>query len=143
MEFGLVASLTHPWHDPIMSRPPTPFGRRRSTIRRLTTLGVALLCAVAAAGCSPITGPRERVLTLEVPEQTVSCYGMFETQCLQVREPSGAARWIFYDEIEGFTYEPGFRYVLSVVEREIPIPLADGPSVAYRLLRIISKTPAP
>lgn len=111
-------------------------------MRRLGTLGIALLCSVAAS-CSSITEPRERLFTVEIAEQQVPCVGMFPQQCLQVRERSDAPWELFYDGIEGFTYEPGFRYVLRVAERRIPDPPADGSSLAYRLLRVVSKTPAP
>jgi hypothetical protein len=109
-------------------------------MRRLGTSGVALLCVTAS--CSSITQPGERLLTLEVAEQRVACVGTVPQQCLQVRERSDAPWQLFYDGIDGFTYEPGFRYVLRVAERRIPDPPADGSSLAYRLLGIVSKTAA-
>jgi hypothetical protein len=110
--------------------------------RTLLGLAVALLCSVAAA-CSSATGPGERALHLEVAEQRVPCVGVGPQECLQVREQSDASWQLFYSHIEGFAYEPGFRYVLRVAERPVPNPPADGSSLAYRLLRVISKTPAP
>ena len=109
--------------------------------RTLLSLAVAILCSVAVA-CSSSTAPGERELLLEVSEQRVPCVGEAQQQCLQVREQSDAAWKLFYDDIEGFAYEPGFRYVLRVAERDVPNPPADGSSLAYRLLRVVSKTPA-
>jgi hypothetical protein len=110
--------------------------------RRIIGLGVGLLCSVAAS-CSSATAPVEREIRLEVSEQRVPCVGEGRQECLQVREQSGAAWQLFYGSIEGFAYEPGFRYVLQVAERPVPHPPADGSSLAYRLLRVISRTPAP
>jgi hypothetical protein len=73
----------------------------------------------------------------------VPCVGEGARECLQVRERSDAPWQLFYDYIEGFAYEPGFRYVLRIAERPIPNPPADASSAAYRLLRVISRTPAP
>ena len=59
--------------------------------------------------------------------------------CLQVRERPDAPWHLFYDVIEGFTYEPGYQYALRVAVRVVPNPPADGSSVAYRLLAILTK----
>jgi hypothetical protein len=128
--------------DPAVSRPTAPLHERRRMMRWLSTVGIALLCSIAAS-CSSITEPRERLFTLEVAEQRVPCVGMFPRECLQARERSDAPWELFYDPIEGFTYEPGFRYVLRVAERRVPDPPADGSSLAYRLLLVVSKTAAP
>jgi hypothetical protein len=109
--------------------------------RRLVTLGVGLLFS-AAVSCSSATGPQEREIRLEISEQRVPCVGVGPQECLQVREQSDASWKLFYGDIEGFAYEPGFRYVLQVAERPVPNPPADGSSLAYRLLRVISRTPA-
>jgi hypothetical protein len=69
--------------------------------------------------------------------------GVGPRECLQVREQSNAPWRLFYDDIEAFAYEPGFRYALRVAERPVARPLADGSSLAYRLLRVVSKTRVP
>ncbi len=124
-----------------MRRHIAPLRQRSKTARYLLTLGVGLLCS-AAAGCSSATGLTEREFSLEVSEQRVPCIGVGPQECLQVRESSDVAWQLFYDNIEGFTYEPGFRYVLRVAERRVPNPPADSSSLAYRLLHVVSKTPA-
>lgn len=103
----------------------------------------ALLFAAIVSCSSASTGPAERVFELEVAAQRAPCVGLFPTECLQVRERADAPWELFYDAIEGFTYEPGFRYVLSVAQRPIPKRLADGSSFAYRLLAVVSKVPSP
>ena len=108
--------------------------------RRLLLPGALLLAAI---GCSSATGPAERVFDLEVSEQRVPCVGVGPRECLQVREQADAPWQLFYASIEGFTYEPGFRYVLRVAQRPIPNPPADGSSLAYRLVDVVSKAPSP
>jgi hypothetical protein len=45
----------------------------------------------------------------------------------------------FYEQIEGFAYEPGFIYKLLVAKESVKNPSADSPSVKYLLIREISK----
>ena len=114
------------------------------TVRRtrsyLAPLGVAF--AAALSGCSSVAGPDEDILTLEVDAQTQTCTGEMVQECLRVRAP-GETEWrLFYDTIEGFTYEPGFRYVLQVARRTVADPPMDGSSFAYRLLEVLSRDAA-
>jgi hypothetical protein len=125
-----------------MSQPTTPVDQHRRSTRRLRMLGAALLYGVMSS-CTSITGVDERVFDLEVAEQQVPCVGMAPQQCLQVRERSDAPWTLFYDGIEGFTYEPGFRYLLRVAVRQVPNPPADGSSLAYRLVDVLTKTATP
>ena len=123
-----------------------PVPRRRPTLHRLGALVVALL--ISAGGCSQSTGPGEtrageEVVQFEVAAERAPCTGEGHFQCLQVRETPDAPWQLFYDPIEGFTHEPGFRYVLRVARRSVANPPADGSSVAWRLLRILSRTPSP
>ncbi|RXM38438.1 hypothetical protein BOQ62_17625 [Chryseobacterium sp. CH21] len=61
-------------------------------------------------------------------------------QCMQVKE-SAAADWTnFYSKIEGFTYEPGYEYVLKVKTEKIANPPADASSIKYTLIEQVSKT---
>ena len=45
----------------------------------------------------------------------------------------------FYSSIEGFTYEPGYIYALSVKKETIQNPLQDASSFKYSLQEILSK----
>ncbi len=123
-----------------MKRPLAPACQRSEISRNLLSLCVGLLCS-AAVGCRSATEPTERDFNLEVSDHRVPCMAVGPRECLQVRESSEASWQLFYDDIEGFAYEPGFRYVLLIAERRVPNPPADGSSLAYRLLRVVSKTP--
>jgi hypothetical protein len=104
---------------------------------------LAVLLLGAAAACGSPTAPAERVVTLEVGPVRVPCVGEGPRECLQVRERADAAWQLFYDPIVGFEHETGYRYVLRVGRRAVANPPADGSSVAYRLLAVLSKTAAP
>ncbi len=111
------------------------------TARRATVL---LAFAGASLACRSSFDPGEPVLrTTEVAENRVPCVGVGPRECLQVRKAAAAPWELFYSEIVGFTYEPGYRYVLRIAERAVANPPADGSSVAYTLVSVVSKTVAP
>jgi hypothetical protein len=109
-------------------------------MRRRSWTGIPALLALA--GCSGTTGPTE-VRTLEIAEFTVPCIGVGPQECMLVRTEPGAEFQLFYDQILGFTWEPGFRYRLLVsihTRRNAP---ADGSAQLTRLIRVESRTPSP
>lgn len=77
--------------------------------------------------------------TLFVKEALVDCEGEGPMQCMQVRE-GGSDEWVlFYDRIEGFTYEEGYAYELRVAVEPRAKPPADASSLRYRLLEVVTK----
>jgi hypothetical protein len=106
----------------------------------ISTLGLCTLLLLGA--CSELFGPKETVLTFEVAPARVECMGMTPQECLQIRESPDKPWTLFYDEIEGFNFEPGFEYRIRVARRTIANPPADGSSFAYRLLTVLRKVPA-
>ena len=78
-------------------------------------------------------------VTLEVDAHRVACVGEGRTQCLRVRVLPDTSWRRFYDPIEGFTFEEGYRWRLEVEQRRVPNPPADGSSLAYRLMRVIAR----
>jgi len=62
------------------------------------------------------------------------------TFLVQEGKAIGTNSWSnFYSSIEGFDYEAGYTYMLSVKIKHIDNPPADASSYAYRLEEIISK----
>lgn len=116
------------------------WSRGRATI----LLMLVFVASVAAAACRSGTGLEVQV-RMQVAPDSVTCVGAHGPQkCLSVRElvggdASGSWQHLF-ESIEGFSHEPGFLYDLQVARRTIRNPPADGSSVAYRLIRIVSKT---
>ena len=115
-----------------------PFVVRARLLRPL----LPVLLASALAGCQAILGQDRVVQLLEVAPQKVACTGMGPMECLLVRE-QGETDWTyFYDGIAGFTYEPGFSYLLRVQRTEVRNPPVDGSGYEWRLLEMISKKPS-
>jgi hypothetical protein len=115
----------------------------------------ALLIAVGSLACSgaPQTTPNTTETppvettpppsaagqTMFVHESLVDCEGVAPMKCMQVRSNESEDWTWFYDSIEGFTHEPGYRYELRVEVTEVENPPADGSSKKYRLIETVSK----
>lgn len=76
-----------------------------------------------------------------IGSQYQDCVGVGPMKCLQVTKPNGNPE-LFYSSIEGFNYQEGFDYQIEVSSTPIPNPPADGSSVKYTLVKIISQKPA-
>lgn len=112
--------------------------------RAAVLLMLVFVASVAAASCRSGTG-LEVPVRMQVAPDSVTCVGAHGPQkCLSVRELAGDDTWSgwrpFFESIEGFSHEPGYLYDLHLARRPISNPPADGSSVAYRLIRIVSKT---
>ena len=71
-------------------------------------------------------------------------YGSFKQliYLVQENEAIDTDKWsVFYDNIEGFNYEPGYIYDLTISKEKINNPPADGSAVHYKLEQLISKKP--
>jgi len=117
------------------------------TLVLTTAGGDRLTFAGAPTADARYGGEGERVF-LEVAAQRVACpHAMIpDHRCLHVREiaydDSGAVRktgeWEFlYQEIEGYTHEPGVRNVLRLKRYKVPNPPMDGSSIAYVLDMVV------
>ena len=82
-------------------------------------------------------------VTMDVAAHRVPCTGEARMQCLRVRIAPDTAWKLFYDHIEGFTFEDGYRWRLEVDRRRVPDPPADGSSLAYTLVRVVAKKREP
>jgi hypothetical protein len=80
--------------------------------------------------------------TLFVADALVDCEGEGPTKCMRTRASEGEPWTLFYGRIEGFTYEEGNAYELRVEVTEVPNPPADAPSLAHRLVEVVSKKKA-
>lgn len=81
--------------------------------------------------------------TLYVNRELVDCEGGAGPQkCLQVRRRPDELWELFYGEIEGFSFEPGFTYQLRVDVEEVDNPPPDASSLRYALVEIVDKTTA-
>ncbi len=77
----------------------------------------------------------------------VDCTGVGPMSCFQIQkgEEIKDGEWmLFYDQVSGFEYEPGFIYELEVgvSKKTDPVP-TDASSLTYELIEVISKTQDP
>jgi heat shock protein HslJ len=96
------------------------------------------LASVVVAACGPVGGPAEK--TVYVGPSQVDCVGVAPQKCLLIKEKPGDDWTLYYDQIEGFDYEPGYEYELRIVEEEIEDPPADASSIRWTLVEVVSKT---
>jgi heat shock protein HslJ len=112
----------------------------------LIGLGILLL-AMMSCKSNQIPGlqknTEEKIIWVNSSKQP--CTGVGPMNCLQVqyREQIEEGDWQnFYNEIEGFNYQPGNIYQIKVRIEKLtePIP-TDASSLAYSLLEVISQEP--
>lgn len=105
-------------------------------MNRLAILLTAIV-AITMTSC----GSTKNV-TYTVASQKSSCVGVAPQECLLVMK-DGETEWsLFYSQIEGFEYEPGYEYVIKVKEDYLDpadVP-ADASSIKYTLVKMVSKT---
>ena len=110
----------------------------------LFLLGIS--CAFNAGGGQqptepPITGRQTALMEVTVDPELVDCVGVGPRKCLVVD-----GRY-FYDAIEGFDHEPGYRYRLRMERYDAWPGMAEPPQDAsrysYRLIEIIDKVQEP
>jgi hypothetical protein len=116
--------------------------RARIIVMRLHRILLLPIAATLLAACGATTGGAQNQLTWYVAPFTRECTGEMVMQCMLVKETPDGEWQNFYDAIEGFTYEPGYAYVLRVGWREVPNPPADASSRAYWLIETVEKKPA-
>jgi len=76
---------------------------------------------------------------LHVAPYTSACIGAGPMDCLRVRSDSETNFQLFYNHIDGFEFESGHRYTLRVKIEDVASPPADGSSLRYTLLEVVSK----
>ena len=113
-----------------------------------TTQTFANRCVMTNAGavllyegeCKP--KPLTKDVTLKVAPKLEDCMGMVPMRCMRVKMDDQENWSAHYENIEGFSFVPGFEYNLLVRITWIDKPPADGSSVRYTLLRELSRTPS-
>lgn len=82
----------------------------------------------------------QKTITLQVKENTEPCTGVVPMNCLHVKEGNARTWSNFYSSIEGFNYQPGYRYKLIVKKTKVkePVP-ADASAYTYRLKKVVYK----
>lgn len=84
-------------------------------------------------------------VTYWVNSYRTPCVGVAPMECLQIRRGTTEAWELFYSEIEGFDYEPGYLYRIRVREEKLDPALvpADASSIKFTLVSVEEKVPDP
>lgn len=118
---------------------------------------VGVLAACSPAGTAPEQGAAEatlpaeaalptedaaqpQVVTMFVGPELAECTGVAPMMCMMVKYTPEEEYTFFYDQIDGFTFEPGYEYELLVEVTQVANPPADASSLSYRLVEIVSQT---
>ena len=89
------------------------------------------------------TEPGNAKLSVQIAPELVDCEGGAGPQkCMRVKFEDGTDWQYFYDQIEGFDYQPGYEYTLMVEKVDVANPPADGSSIRYVLVEEVSKQEA-
>lgn len=81
------------------------------------------------------------MISVYIGPELVECEGVAPQQCMQVKLSPEDDYTLFYDQIEGFEYEPGYEYELRVLVEPVENPPADGSSLRYSLVEEVNRTP--
>lgn len=92
----------------------------------------------AAINSSEQASAAEGTTRLWIGPDLVDCIGEAEQKCMQVADSEDGEYLNFFDQIEGFTFVEGTSYVVDVVIEEVADPPADGSSLKYTLVEIVS-----
>lgn len=103
------------------------------------------LATIAASSCEKESEKQTEIWWINSAK--VDCTGVRPTTCFQIQKSKEieSGKWeLFYDQIAGFEFEPGFIYELKVEvsKKNAPVP-ADASSLTYELIEVISKTQDP
>ena len=110
-----------------------------------STWALAALIPLLMASCQPSKPGDRDIHTYQVNSSRVPCTGVGPMECLQVRKGEDPDWQLFYSEIEGFEFEPGYTYRLRVREEKLDpatVP-ADASSIRFVLVEVVEKKPDP
>ena len=100
----------------------------------------AVLALVAAACTVRFSTSESETLEVVVGPELVNCVGVGPMKCMVVDGN------FFYSQVEGFDYEEGYVYRLRIEQYDAwpgqKEPPQDASMYGYRLIEVISKTPA-
>ena len=98
-----------------------------------------MLFTLMLSACAlPLQDSAEK--TIYIGPAMVECEGEGPQMCLQVKENPQDEYSNFYGQIEGFDYQEGYEYVITVKEESIEDPPAGGSSIRWVLVEEVSRT---
>lgn len=82
---------------------------------------------------------KRKELHMIVASETRVGHGVGPVTCLLVKYTPMEQWQYMYSRIEGFNYEPGYEYQLTVVRAERENPPQDASKYVYKLVKVLSK----
>lgn len=79
------------------------------------------------------------LIRLVVKEDLASCTGVAPMTCMQVKYKTSKSWELFYGGINGFKYQPGYRYVILVDRTKRKNVPADASAYEYKLKKVLKK----
>jgi hypothetical protein len=135
-----------------MASLPLPGLRRERGVTWSAPIALALVLAGVASACS---GQPDDLAASNTPVETnviedlyinselVDCEGVAPQQCMQVRTSPDGDWELFYGQVEGFTFEPGYTYKLRVRVTPAESAPADASTLRYVLVEVEEKRSTP
>ena len=106
---------------------------------QMPLLPAAVAIAALLAACTTYQAHEAHERRLTIAPDPVPCADGTPGSCLRVTDAAGDS-WITHrDEIEGFTYEPGFAYELLVEEASQVAEIEAATPPRLKLIRVVSK----
>ncbi len=111
----------------------------------ILTILLPLVLVSLTVSCGSTKNEAMDTVTYWVNSQRVPCTGVGPMECLEVRK-EGSDTWeLFYSQIEGFQYEPGYLFRIRVQLEKLDPSLvpADASSIKYTLISVEEKVRDP
>lgn len=105
-------------------------------LMRIAIVSLLALAGLALPGCSSHAPVQRELIIAPAP---VACDGDPPATCLSASEPNGDQWTMRFDEIQNFSYEPGFTYQILLEEPPVDDELAIVPRLS--LVRVLSRQP--
>lgn len=88
----------------------------------------------------PLSGMNySKQTTLIVNEEKTQCEGNPDAKCLLIKKEDAKSFEVFYQPIDGFVFEDGYRQTILVNERHVANPMIKQTEPIYTLIKVIQK----
>lgn len=98
-------------------------------------LSLLVIGSLTLASCNS----SKNTTKLIVASEQGDCVGVAPQKCLLIKSENQENWEFLYNNIEGFSYEPGFEYTLEIKKEQRINPAADQSSIRYILVKEVSK----
>lgn len=106
---------------------------------RTNILAMIGLIGLLLSACNVSDKTVEKSIIIAAETKPCSA-GEMQKECLQIKWAKDQSDWeLFYNDIEGFTYQNGFEYELLVSEEKVANAPADASGLKYKLIKEVSK----